>query len=168
MKLWTRLLGVVIALALTALVVVGSALPWSVGDGGDGLIRLSWRAVGQRLEACREPTPDELAALPAHMRQTAICEARLTPFQLSVRIDDRVVHESAVEPSGARGDRPAYVREEFRVAPGPHRLRVRFAPELPETAPPAVPQLLETTVEVEAGRILLVTRDDQGLRLLQP
>lgn len=163
-----RLLGAAAAVGLTALLVVGSALPWSLDDGTGGRIRLSWRAVGQRLEACRAPTAEELAALPAHMRQTEICDARLAPFRLQVEIDERPVHDGAVQPEGARGDRPAYVREEFAVAPGPHRLWVRFATELPPDLPPVPAQELDAVVEVAAGRILLVTRDDHGLRVVGP
>jgi hypothetical protein len=160
-----RILGAGLAVAFAAGLVLGSAWSWPLAPGDDGLIRLSWRAVGRRVEACREPSPEELASLPPHMRQTRICEARLAPFRLSVSIDGEPVSERLVQPAGARGDRPAYVHEEFPVPPGEHRLRVHFAAELPEGVPPEPAERLETRARVQPGRIVLVTRDDTGLVL---
>lgn len=162
-----RGLGAFLAVAFAACLVLGSAWPWSLDSSDAGLIRLSWRAVGRRLEACREPSAEELAALPAHMRQTSLCEARLAPFRLSVQIDDQPVRERLIEPSGARSDRPAYVHEEFPASPGEHRLRVRFAAEVPADVPPEPPETLDATARVEAGRIVLVTRSEAGLLLLE-
>jgi hypothetical protein len=156
-----------LAIGFAACLVLGSAWPWSLASSDSGLIRLSWRAVGRRVEACREPSAEELAALPAHMRQTSICEARLAPFRLSVKIDGEAVRDRLIEPSGARGDRPAYVHEEFPASPGEHRLWVRFTAELPAGAPAEPPETLDATARVEAGRIVLVTRSDAGLHLLR-
>ncbi len=163
-----RGLAVVTGLAFTGVLVIGSALPWTAGEANRGLLRLSWRAVGERMEACREPSAEELAALPPHMRQSAICEARLTPFQLDVELDGRSLLDTRVHPSGARGDRPAYVREEFLVEPGEHRLSVRFVAIVPDDAEPRPTQELDESIRVEPGRIVLITRDERGLYRVEP
>lgn len=154
-------LALAVAAALTALLVVGSGAPY-VDRGDDGaLIRLSWRAVGERVEECRQPTEAELAALPPHMRQREICEGRLAPFRLDVSIDGAPRFVGEIRPAGAREDRPTYVLHEFPVAPGAHRVRVRFATVRPDAAPGAAPPLtLDATVVVEARDIALVTLDD--------
>jgi len=125
----TRSLAVLVALAVTAGIVLGSSLPYTDTAGDGAVIRLSWRAVGEPIEECREPTEAELAALPPHMRRREICEARLSAFRLTVSIDNALVFEGDVRPEGARGDRPAYVFHEFAVAPGAHRLAIRFETE---------------------------------------
>jgi hypothetical protein len=48
----------VVAVALTAGLVVGSAIPYTDDPGDGSLIRLSWRAVGKPVEQCREPTEE--------------------------------------------------------------------------------------------------------------
>jgi hypothetical protein len=161
-----RIVAALLAVGFSAGLVLGSAWPWPLASDEAGLIRLSWRAAGRRVEACREPSAEELAALPPHMRQTSICEARLAPFRLSVAIDGEPVADRLIRPAGARGDRPAYVHEEFPASPGEHRLEVRFAAELPEGVPPEPAERLEASARVEPGRIVLVTRTDAGLVLL--
>ena len=152
-----------IAVALTALLVMASAVPWIVEAEDEALVRLSWRAVGQRVDECRVPTPDELAALPPHMRQKTICEARLTHFMLSVSLDGNPVFEGRIRPSGVREDRPTYVLKEFPLAPGAHRLEVSWTEELPESPRP---ERLAADVTLAPREILLVTRDaEAGLEL---
>jgi hypothetical protein len=125
------------------------------------LLRLSWRAVGERVEACREPTEEENAALPPHMRRSEICEARLSPFRLAVAIDGNPVLERRIRPGGARQDRPAYVFQEFPVAAGAHRLEVVFESEPEDGAVAAArpPLVLDERVVLGRREIFLVTID---------
>jgi len=157
----TFALRVAVAASLTAGVVLGSALPYTNDSGQQSLIRLSWRAVGNRAEACREPTKDELAALPAHMRRSEICEARLSPFRLVVAIDGAPVLERVIRPGGARHDRPAYVFQEFSVAPGTHRLQIAFTAEPGEgvAATQQAPLLFDQPVTLQPREIFLVSHD---------
>lgn len=158
-------LGAVAAALLTAALVAGSRVPWTAETGSEAVVRLSWRAVGERVEECRETTEAERASLPAHMRQPRICERRLAPFRLSVRIDGEERLDANLHASGAREDRPTYVLHEFRVAPGEHRVEVRFAAErLPGAqAAAAPPLLLDAHVALAAREIGLVTRSgDEG------
>ncbi len=160
--------AMLVAAALTAGLVVCSGLPY-VADAGDAaLIRLSWRAAGERIEECRTPSQEELAELPPHMRRPEICEGRTTPFQLAVSIDGVVVLEERIRPAGARQDRPVYVFREFPVSPGEHLLQVRFTAEFPEGADPSAraPLLLEETLRLAPRTVALVTYDDPAARLV--
>jgi hypothetical protein len=160
-------LATLVAVGLTAGLVVCSGLPYVDDSSGDALIRLSWRTVGERIEECRKPTEEELAALPPHMRRQEICEGRTTPFRLDVAIDGTAVFADRILPGGAHHDRPVYVLREFPISPGRHRLQVRFEVELPPESARAAraPLTLDETLTLEPGRIALVTYDDDAARL---
>lgn len=160
-----RIVGALFAVALTALGVAASQWPWSVHGEDEARIRLSWRTVSEPLRACREPTPEELAALPPHMRMKEICERRHAPFRLVVRLDEAPVHDAVHQPSGARGDRPLYVFEEIPVAPGAHRIEIEFG-ELMEDGTRRAPLRLDATARLAPREIALVTLDATGERLV--
>jgi hypothetical protein len=153
----------------------------------DGVVRLSWRTRSERVQHCRQLTPEEIAALPAHMRHTEECEGRVLPYRLRVELDGRVVAARTVQGGGARGDRPIYVLQEIPAAPGPHRLAVDFVREDAErhaaasgpdeddpdedaveahlsAAPPRLS--LRAAVELRAGGVLLVTYDPDRAALV--
>lgn len=164
-----------LALTLTAALGALSRVPYGSNPEGLAILRLSWRATGQRVEACRPLTEEEQARTPAHMRPPEICEGRLLPYALHVRLDDRVLIADTLRPAGARADRPIYVYRERAIPPGRHRLDVRFRVVLPDLQSRAVedepPETtawhLEADLDLRPGEIALVTRaeDEAGLLL---
>ena len=162
-------LGALLVAFLCAGLVAGTGLPYQAEVGDHALVRLSWRAVGERVEACRRPSEEELAALPPHMRRAEICEGRMTPFRLAVAIDGEELLDERILPSGTRQDRPVYVLREFPVAQGPHRLRVAFAEELPEGAgrAPRPPLVLDEAVAAGAPLQVEMPRDRHEALALQ-
>jgi hypothetical protein len=156
------MIGVIVALLLGAGVVLGSRVRYGA-EPEDARIRFSWRALGERVEECRAPTPEELAGVPPHMRMREICERRLRPFRLEVRIDGALALDEEVRPSGAREDRPAYVFHELSVRPGPHRVQVLFA--MQGGAAAGAPLELDARITLAPGEIALVTRNDADDRL---
>jgi hypothetical protein len=163
------LLRIGVAAALMAGTVALSHVPWSATAGTDGALRLAWRYRSALVDECREPTAAELARLPAHMRQRRICERRLLPYELTVMVDSARIVLDTVHAGGARADRPLSLFRESRLAPGRHRLSVRFAP-LAVAAGAAVPPtlVLDTTVTVAAHAVVLVTLDDVSGGLVVP
>jgi len=162
-----RALGAALAgTLLTAGLVAGTRVPWVAEPANRAVVRLAWRAVGERVEECREPSAAEQAELPPHMRQPRICKGRLLPFRLAVQIDGVELSDELLRASGAHEDRPTYVFRDFRVTPGAHRVAIRFEVERPPGSGPATqPALrLEETVELAPRQILLVTRaaDEEG------
>ena len=137
-------------LALGAL----SRFPYTPADAGSGVLRLSWRVRGERVTECRRLTPEELEALPLHMRRPEACEGRIAPYRLRVTIDGSVVEDTLIGAAGAREDRPIYVLRDFPLSPGTHAVDVAFARE---GAP--VPLTLDTVVAIRPGRVSLVTFD---------
>lgn len=167
----------------TALVVTGAALaglaalshaPYAHENTANAEVRLAWRARSARTEACRRRTADELARMPAHMRQELVCERGVAPYHLTVALGDSTAVDRVVTAAGARADRPLYVFETIPVSPGTYPLRVAFVRESGVTAestmaedPQAAPARLslDTTVTLIAGRALLVTYDENSRRL---
>jgi hypothetical protein len=160
--LWAALAGALLSAGLVA----GSNVPWVAEPADQAMIRLSWRAFGERVEECREPSAEEQADLPPHMRQPRICEGRLLPFRLVVRIDGTGRFDALLPVGGAHADRPTIVFRDFRVTTGPHRVEIRFEVERPPGSGPATqpPLRLDETLELASREILLVTRasDEEG------
>lgn len=122
------LAGVVAGVALATLTAL-SRTPYREPGADDAVLRLSWRVRGIRVRECRTLTPEELDALPPHMRRPEVCEGRIAPYRLRVRVDGRVLTDTLVHAAGAREDRPLYVFREFRVVPGVHRVDLLFVRE---------------------------------------
>ncbi len=155
-----------------------------------GVVRFSWRTVGQRVRLCRPYTPEEQARLPKHMQiSTERCSHSLLPYRLRAWADGRMVVEREVRPAGWRGDRPLFVNEEIPFRPGAYRIRVEFRPlgnangagsaaQIAEPGPEAARRQaeaealrmapiyrLERPITVRAGRVLLVGLDEETDRL---
>lgn len=163
-----RLAGALLGLALAGGLAWGSRLPYTAEPADAARLRLSWRALGEPVEACRTPSPEELAALPPHMRRTEICERRLSPFRLQVSVDGASVFDGELRASGAREDRPTYVFHEFDVTPGRHALSVRFREQRPADAPPGIELALDTILDFAPRQVQLVSRAgaDESLQVL--
>ncbi len=164
-----------IALALGSTLAIGalSRAPYTADRAAHGVVRLAWRARGERVEECRRLTPEELERLPAHMRQEESCEGRVLPYRLQLSIDGARVVDELVQAAGARHDRPLYVYRELTLQPGAHAIAVVFAREgaIPpgerEASEGTPPRLaLDTTVALLSRRVLLVTYDDDARRLV--
>jgi hypothetical protein len=132
--------------------------------GAGGLLRLSWRFRGERIENCRQRTQAELDALPVHMRTPEVCDGRNAAYELIVQVDDQKADTMEVKPGGARGDRPVFVLRDVPLSPGPHRVRVRFGRPGAESGEAAL--ALDTRMQAEPNRIELITLDADADRLL--
>lgn len=103
-----------------------SRAPYNAAEHADAVVRLSWRARGERVQECRSLTEEEKAKLPRHMRPPQVCEGRFLPYVLDVTVDGRRVIYDTVHAAGARQDRPIYVYRELRLRPGQRTLSVLF------------------------------------------
>jgi hypothetical protein len=164
-----------------------SETPYTAESAAHGVIRVTWRARGERVRRCRKLAPDELAKLPVHMRQEEVCERAVLPYRLRVTVDGAPAIDELVHAGGAREDRPLFVFHEFSLAPGVHHLAVTFERESDrdeegddqgeedrvQRREPREARIRETphslafdeTVTLAPRAILLVTYDDEGQRL---
>ena len=166
---------------LAALVAVGAAtalgalsrVPYQSDRSASAVLRLAWRTRGVLSEECRQLTEEELANVPQHMRRTEVCEGRLIPYRLTVDVDGTTLVDMEIRPAGARGDRPLYVFQDLRLAPGSHDVTVTFVREgylgSEAEAEGATPSRLEFRGRIEfAGReIVLITYDADQKELVR-
>jgi hypothetical protein len=131
----------------------------------DAGLRLSLRTALARIEVCRDRSPEELAALPAHMRQPRLCRETAINYRLKVLVDGNERLARIVTHRGIRRTRPLVVDELLTLPPGQHDLAVTFqaVPHAEESAASggiptgALPDYaLERSVRFETGRIRLL------------
>ena len=178
-----KTLGGALAIACTGVLALLSGARYTIEGAEHAVIRLSWRARGELVRACRRLTPEELADLPVHMRREEECARRILPYRLRVTVDGALALDELVRAGGAREDRPLFVFHELSVLPGPHHLAVTFAHEpggqpLDEAEEDPAHEARETppflaveqTITTRARAIVLVTYDEErkALRLLAP
>jgi hypothetical protein len=122
-RLAALLLG---GLALAALVGLSRA-PYRIADGTEALLRLSWSGRPERVERCRELTDQELANVPAHMRQRVQCEGHPARYVVRVTRNAKPLSIDTVTGGGLRGDRSIHMLREYRLPAGAHTLAVEIA-----------------------------------------
>lgn len=163
----------VVVLGMVAL----SRAPWRAHPDETALLRLSLTARPERIESCRRLSAEELAALPAHMRQEVVCEGRTARYRLEVDVAGARVADDLLAGGGARSDRPIHLLREHDVGPGEHRLVVRLTraedPDVTteevegrrrvETVPPEL--VLDTVVRFGPRAVVLVGYDPRERRL---
>jgi hypothetical protein len=152
--------GTLIAVAFVLAVGFLSQRPLPGEPPEEAALRLSWRVRGEEVGECPRPTAADLARLPAHMQNPDACLGPLPTYRLQVRLDGEAVIDRRVEGAGARGDRPLYVLEELRLDPDTFRIEVDFRRE-EGTVPledPGTALVLDATLALEPGTVLLVTR----------
>jgi hypothetical protein len=126
MSVVDRIPGALLTGIAIAGVVWASAIPMASHPTTDALLRLAWSARPERVEDCRQRTPEELAQLPQHMREPVVCEGTTAEYRLQVRVRGTVAADRIVHGGGLRHDRRLYVLEEVAVPPGDALIEVRF------------------------------------------
>lgn len=174
-----RIVALTLTVAALLLVSAVSRVRHDAHPTDAALLRLSWHARGERIERCRNATPEELAQQAAHMRQQVICEGRqVAPYRVAVSIDGAAAVDAPVDGSGGPGDGALFVLHEAAVRPGAHRIRAEFRrvrdPGEPadealhdarrQTVPPLL--TLDTVVTFPARGVVLVTYASELERLV--
>lgn len=119
-------LGAAAAVAASVGMAALSRAPLAAYPSDTPVLRLAWSIRPERIEHCRTLSDEELADVPAHMRQRVQCEGRSAVYRLVASVDGAPRLDTLVTGGGARGDRAVYVFRELDVPPGVHRLVVRF------------------------------------------
>ena len=161
-RVWRVVIGGALVVAVVVAVGVLTRFGWSL-ESDHAALRLAWRMPVPRVVECREPTEEELAELPVHMRRDEICEGRAVAYTLEVRVDGELRRRSTVEAAGARADRPLQVFGELPLAPGARSLRVVFErADSADAGETSLPDRLvvDRELDVAAREVVLVTYDD--------
>jgi hypothetical protein len=181
-----RALGVALATAVVAGVVALSNAALPAPPSAGAVLRVTFSASPERVETCRAASAEDLARLPAHMRQPLVCEGTTASYRLAVRVGGRLLAERVVRAGGMRHDRRIFVLEEIpvpgveadvdlrfdRIEAGDGRGRTPDAGARPRTAPvqvrDAVPPRLayEGRLAFRPGRAIVVTYDPRRQALI--
>ncbi len=89
-------------------------------------ILLSFSHGGQRKEACRRLSSAEIAKLPPNQRRPNTCARERLPIHVQLVLDDTVIFDQILKPTGLSGDSPAHAYEKFVVPAGRHKLIARL------------------------------------------
>ncbi len=108
------------------LIYFASDAPYAASRPGESLIKLTFKHPGLTSEDCRERTPEELAALPAHMRKAKDCKRTRPPVRVEFSLDGRVLLARTFPATGIMKDGPSYAYETFPVPPGSHKIVVNM------------------------------------------
>ncbi len=150
-----RVLSATAGVVLVALIAAASRVAPAPTAREHGVLRLNWRLTGQRERSTVARTPEDLAALPVHMRTPFLMKDEPVAYRLSARLDGETVLDEAVQPGGFRQDGPLYVIENIELAPGSYRVDVDFTPRDARHTN-VVSLAFSGTVEVRPGRITLI------------
>lgn len=93
---------------------------------GQAQIKLGFMHVGARVEECRRRSPEELAALPQHMRRPLDCARERVSVVVEVEVNGEILYHRSLQPTGLRHDGPARVYAIFHVPAGEHRIAARI------------------------------------------
>jgi len=119
---------------------------------GHGVVKLSFSHAGERKEACRERTAEELAKLAPNMRAALDCPRERSDIRVEVEMDGALLYRIDARPKGLRHDLPATVYRRLEVPAGRHVFRARLS-----DAPGGEFRYRgEATVELAAGRVLVI------------
>jgi hypothetical protein len=122
----SRIAGVSLVAAAMLGLVWASNAPMTTHASADGILRLAWSAQPERIETCREASEEELANVPAHMRQPRVCEGTTATYRLEVRHNGDLIAEQVLRGGGLRRDRRLYVYRELPVPAGDADIAVRL------------------------------------------
>lgn len=119
---------------------------------GHALIRVSLNHAGQRKEACRTRTPEELARLAPNMRAAEDCPRERAPVLVKVELDGRSVADIVAIPSGLSRDGASVAYRRIPVPAGTHRIRVALADDAAGT----FDRVREEEMRLDPGRVLVI------------
>jgi hypothetical protein len=122
---------------------------------GEALIKLSFSHVGERKEACRERTPEELAKLAPNMRAQTVCPRERVPITVEVALDGAPLFRVVAAPSGLAKDGASTVYRRVQVPAGAHRISARLS----DVASGEFNHAGATTTELPAGHVLVIDFD---------
>lgn len=119
---------------------------------GEALVRLSIVHAAERLQECRERTPQELAKLAPNMRAALDCPRQRAPLVVELEFDGRTVYRRSVAPTGLRGDGAAAIYHRMQVPAGAHRVVARMR----DRAGEGFNHVREANLELAPGSSLVI------------
>jgi len=95
-------------------------------DEGMAVVTLAFGHAAKPIRACRQRTPEELAALAPNMRAPMDCPRERSIIKVELLMDGELIHSIAAPPPGAFKDQGVDVYESIAVPEGIHEFTVRM------------------------------------------
>jgi len=89
-------------------------------------ILISFSHIGQRKEACRKLTQEEIDNKQANMHRGEVCPRERLPVTLELLLAEELMFEALLPPTGIASDGASQVYRRFTVPSGPHRITARL------------------------------------------
>jgi hypothetical protein len=125
---------------------------------GQAVVKLSFQHAGQRKEACRERSAEELAKLAPNMRAPSVCPRERAAVAVDIRMDGQPLFTVVAPPTGLSKDGASTVYRRVAVPAGVHR----FSAALADTADLSVQYRAERSIDLKPGRVLVIDFDARG------
>ena len=122
---------------------------------GRAVVKLSFQHAGERKEACRERTADELAKLAPNMRAPSVCPRERADVLAQITMNGQPLFDVVAAPTGLSKDGASTVYRRIDVPAGEHR----FTAKLADGPDGSFRHVSERTVKLEAGRVLVIDFD---------
>ena len=122
---------------------------------GEALVKVSLTHAGERKEACRERSAEELAKLAPNMRAATVCPRERAPVAVEIALDGAPLISVSAAPSGLAKDGPSTVYRRIAVGAGRHRITARLA----DTADAAFRYTADTTIDLAPAHVLVIDFD---------
>jgi hypothetical protein len=122
---------------------------------GQALVKLSFQHAGQRKEACRERSAEELAKLAPNMRAATVCPRERANIEIEVTMNGQPLFATVARPTGLSRDGAVAVYRRMAVPAGEHR----FVARLKDTAEGDFGFVVDRTIDLKPGRILVIDFD---------
>jgi hypothetical protein len=119
---------------------------------GQALLKLSLTHAGQRKEACRERSAEELAKLAPNMRAPSVCPRERMPVTVEVALDGTPLFRVVALPTGLASDGAATIYRRAAIPAGPHHVTARLA----DAPGGAFRVSADATVDLAPGRVLVI------------
>lgn len=123
------------------------------------MIKLSLRHAGQTLGECHDRSPEELAQLPANMRNLRVCPRERSPLKLDLIINDETIYSQQLAPRGVQKDGLSSVYFRLPVTAGELDLKVRMKDHLEQEN---FPYQLERKIIIKPAQVLVIDFDSQS------
>ena len=132
-----------------------SAPPYRHLAPGESVLKVSLSHAGERKQACRERSAEELAKLAPNMRAAQECPRERSDVVVEVEMDGRVVLRESARAGGLHHDLPSTIYRRLVIPAGDHAIRARMA----DTADGAFRHVREARVAVAPARVLVIDFD---------
>lgn len=126
-RLW-RITGQFVAYGAFAAVIgyLSAAPSYEHVNPEQAVLRLVISHATAKIGECRKLSPEEYAELPPNMRRATDCPRERHNLHIELLLDEEILYQGVATPTGLWRDGPSNVYRKFTVAPGTHRLLVRF------------------------------------------